>query len=194
MSTRPTSPYRKFNVAYHDDDRFLSMTPLAKLVFYHMLARSNRIGLFRVKVASEAEDLGISRDAFMAALNEVVAAMDWRYDDGHCVLFISDWWRDNRPENANVVIAASRDLARVPHASPLISEWFGRLDICIDGKSKVAVADGSTRVVFLSQLLRECAQKVIGIRTGTMPTPSTNKTGELTGVDAACAHERETEC
>ena len=110
------SKYRKIDPRIWYDEKFSQLNPTAKLVAVHLITspEGNRIGLFPMSTAAAAEHCGLTPESFRKAFDIVREAFQWHYDTPSRVLFISTWWKYQRPDHKNAFIGCLKDLSDVP--------------------------------------------------------------------------------
>ena len=144
--------YRRLYARILDDPDYLALDLLAKVVLFHVIGRSNRIGLFKFSVAATAEDLNMPFDEVRQAFSRVLTTFEWRYDQPSKVLFIPTWWRWNEPSNLSHLVSLLKDLPDVPK-TPLFEDFARSVTLLPEEMQPefTAQLDGRTTIVWPGQ-------------------------------------------
>ena len=127
--------YRKIDPRIWNDEVFIGLDPLGKLIALHVLStqQANRCGIFVFSLAMAEEQVmgeglgGGFRDGF----HRVVKAFGWRWDPTARTLYLPTWWKYNPPESVNVLLGNLKDLEDLPQ-TPLLKEFCGNSK-CLSG-------------------------------------------------------------
>jgi hypothetical protein len=108
--------YRKVDPRIWTDEGFSKLDAEGKLLALWMLtsARVNRCGIVLWSAALASEETGIHRDHIDAVCDTVCDTVSWARDIPSRVVFLSRWWRYNRPDNEKALKGALADLWDVP--------------------------------------------------------------------------------
>jgi hypothetical protein len=108
--------FRKLYPRFWRDEKVMRLNMEEKTVAAYCLTgpQSNRCGIYSFSTALAAEDLGTLPQTFAERFEGVLQTLKWRFDSALRVLYIPTWWKWNRPDNANQLIAALKDLEEVP--------------------------------------------------------------------------------
>lgn len=121
--------YRKiFRRLWRNPD-FLSLHDGARNFTFYLLTgpQTNRIGLFRLSLATAADDLHRTPKDMAANMRAVTAAFGWEYDESSKVCWIPSWWKWNPPgDNVKAFKGAMADLVDVPRC-PLVTKFCQHL-------------------------------------------------------------------
>jgi hypothetical protein len=139
--------YRKVYLRLWRNPNFHALDEAGKLLALYLLAgpQTNRIGLFRVSVASACEDTDMEPAQVRAALEAVCAAFGWQWDARASVVLIPSWWDyngcgDNEkawkgtlsdlndvPRTTLVSAFAELTIRHRPGLQPALDRWIGAL-------------------------------------------------------------------
>ncbi len=77
------------------DERFLALTPDAKLVFVYAITcdQSDWSGIFRMSVALAEESIGITKGRIKSALEELSRSEIIQWDESVSVIWVTNMWR-----------------------------------------------------------------------------------------------------
>jgi hypothetical protein len=116
--------YRKVYPRIWRNNDFLAMSSDDKTLTFYCLTgpHMNRIGLCVLSIGNAAEETGLPISKVKTRLAHICNVFGWRYDAASRVLWVPSWWEWNKPENANVLKGALRDVTEVPH-SAWHEEW-----------------------------------------------------------------------
>lgn len=117
--------YRRVRSRLWAEAPFAGLTEGEKLVALYLLTgpQTTATGLYRLSVASAAEDLGCSMRAFQRRLDAVVRALKWQYDAVVRVLWLPEWLDENSPANPNVVRAWRSCFDEIPDCALKRKAW-----------------------------------------------------------------------
>jgi hypothetical protein len=121
--------YRKVYPRLWASPAFRDLKESARLLALYLLTgpQTNRLGVFKLSVATTAEDLGISVETVKRGLADLREAFGWHFDADARVLYIPSWWRWNPPENPNVLTGNLKDLSDIP-PSTLVEAFATNLE------------------------------------------------------------------
>src|SRR5687767_3734580 len=116
----PVTRYRRVRVRLWIEPPFRKLTDSEKVVAIYLLSgpQTSSVGLYRISVASGAEDLGMSVSQFRRRFNAVLPAFGWQHEVESGLLWIPEWIEENAPQNPNIVRAWRRSFDELPE-SPL---------------------------------------------------------------------------
>lgn len=127
-----------------------------RLVLYLLTGpQTNRIGLFHFSAFTAADDLDTTPETLKKGLGNVTVTFGWMFDADAKVFYIPSWWKWNKPENANVIKGALKDLNEVPPCSLVdaFAENVGEIQDDLDKNGK------SLRGTFLEGLLQRLPKR-----------------------------------
>jgi hypothetical protein len=109
--------YRKLFARLWADPDFSALTESEKLVAIYLLCgpQTNRVGLYKVSIATGAEHLSWRKYVFATRMRACVGQFSWEFDERATVLWIPSWWSYNNPgERESNFRGALTDLGEVP--------------------------------------------------------------------------------
>jgi hypothetical protein len=95
---------------------FLALAEGERILVFYLLAGplTNRLGLFKLSLATAAEDLLTTPETLKKRLADVCVTFGWLFDDRARVFYIPSWFKWNPPENVNVMKGSLKDLNEIP--------------------------------------------------------------------------------
>lgn len=116
--------YRKIDPRIWRDEKFVKLSPEAKLVaIYCLTAQVNRCGIFVFSPAMAAEELETLPQTFRERFRNVCQTLNWGWDEASRVLYFPTWWKYNQPENGNVLKGNLTDIDDLPE-TPLLERFY----------------------------------------------------------------------
>lgn len=108
--------YRKIDPRIWTDEKFTRLDRDGKLVALWLLSstRVNRCGVVQWSPALCSEETGIDRKRVDTVLDTVCHTVSWTFCRVSNTLFLSRWWRYNRPDNESALKGALADLHDLP--------------------------------------------------------------------------------
>jgi hypothetical protein len=123
--------YRKVDPRIWSDERFAALSTNGKLAVLYVLTcpEMNRIGLFRLSVATVAEAISSgdsnSKNSLSSAklrkirveIERAFFELGWELDTKLRLIYLPNWWRYNLPDNPDAMKGALRDLEDIPRCA-----------------------------------------------------------------------------
>lgn len=121
--------YRKVEVKIWNDEKFLQLSPLAKLLFFYLMTcpHGNLAGIYALKKGYATDDMKCTTDEFDSWMKEISDLEMAKFDDQNHVLWICNHIEYNPFPNRNVMKNAAGYVSDLPK-SPLIGEFADRCE------------------------------------------------------------------
>lgn len=111
--------YRKIDPRIWTDEKFRTLTTDGRFLTFWLLSSSrvNRCGIVLWSPGLASEETGIPINRIDTVLDTVCNTLYWVRDTVSRMVFLTHWWRYNRPDNIKALQGALSDLHDVPSHS-----------------------------------------------------------------------------
>lgn len=110
--------FRRVDPRFWTDEKVQGLDSDGKLLALWLLtcSRVNRCGIVLWSAGLASEETGIQRNKIDTVLHTVCSIIPWKYEKRINTVFLSHWWRYNRPDNIKALQGAMSDLRDVPRS------------------------------------------------------------------------------
>lgn len=111
--------YRKVDPRIWNDEGFARLSTEERLLALWLLTseRVNRCGILIWSPGLASEETGIPKDRIDTVCHTVCHTLNWVQDRGSKTVFLTRWWRYNRPDNPKALQGSLSDLHDIPRHS-----------------------------------------------------------------------------
>ena len=113
------SRYRQIHCLIWNDDKFPFLSPMAKLVFIHLLTTpyGTPFGLFKCSLNALIDESRIPEKGYREGFKEVLSKGMAYYNENHLLIYIPNFVKHNPPANPNVVKSWRKIFNELPNCN-----------------------------------------------------------------------------